>query len=352
MLRANSLTPYPTMNPNIAKLLTANLGDTRAAHLMTLVAMPEGLPVDIEGRATRAEIAQALNVVLFGGILDRVPTGRAYTDDVARAGGKVTFDHGALRTVKWPNGALPEGEAAFTRILRPLGYLLNGTYPLDRIGMTGRSYAHADAPEQIAQFFLSEFHPDRDRYSDAFRAAVTRVTETSADPLTPRAQSLLWQLERDGLLSVDDGAELVGLLARCFERHHPAPRLEDYETLLKESAEMAWIATEGNAFNHATDRVDDVFALAEQQKALGRPMKEKVEVSGSGRVKQTAFRADPVVREFVDADGACASREVPGSFYEFITRDRFHDEQAARTRYDLGFDAGNAQGIFKMTAAA
>ncbi|MGO4305601.1 DUF1338 domain-containing protein [Cupriavidus sp. RAF12] len=340
------------MNPNIAKLLNANLGESRAAHLLTLVTMPDGLPVDIEGRATRAEIAQALNIVLFGDILDRVPTGRAYTDDVAKAGGKVTFDHGALRTVKWPNGALPEGESAFTRILRPLGYVLNGTYPLDRIGMTGRSYAHADAPEQIAQFFLSEFHPERERYSDAFRAAVTRVTASSTDPLTPRAQSLLWQLERDGVLDVEDGAELVDLLARCFARQHAAPRLGDYEVLLKESAEMAWIATEGNAFNHATDRVADVFALAEHQKALGRPMKEKVEVSGSGRVRQTAFRADPVQREFVGADGGIVQREVPGSFYEFITRDQFHDEAVARKRYDLGFDAGNAQGIFKMTAAA
>lgn len=340
------------MNPNIAKLLNANLGESRAAHLLTLVTMPDGLPVDIAGRATRAEIAQALNIVLFGDILDRVPTGRAYTDDVAKAGGKVTFDHGALRTVKWPNGALPEGESAFTRILRPLGYVLNGTYPLDRIGMTGRSYAHADAPEQIAQFFLSEFHPERERYSDAFRAAVTRVTASSTDPLTPRAQSLLWQLERDGVLDVEDGAELVDLLARCFARQHAAPRLADYEVLLKESAEMAWIATEGNAFNHATDRVADVFALAEHQKGLGRPMKEKVEVSGSGRVRQTAFRADPVQREFVGADGGIVQREVPGSFYEFITRDQFHDEAVARKRYDLGFDAGNAQGIFKMTAAA
>ncbi|WP_454767093.1 2-oxoadipate dioxygenase/decarboxylase family protein [Cupriavidus campinensis] len=340
------------MNPNISKLLNANLGESRAAHLLTLVTMPAGLPVDIDGRATRAEIAQALNVVLFGDILDRVPSGRAYTDDVARAGGKVTFDHGALRTVKWPSGALPEGESAFTRILRPLGYVLNGTYPLDRIGMTGRSYAHADAPEQIAQFFLSEFHPDRERYSDAFRAAVSRVTEGSADPLTPRAQTLLWQLERDGVLGVADGAELVGLLARCFARQHAAPRLEDYETLLKESAEMAWIATEGNAFNHATDRVADVFALAEEQKRLGRPMKEKVEVSGSGRVKQTAFRADPVMRVFVGAGGEAVERQVPGSFYEFITRDSFQDEAAARQRVDLGFDAGNAQGIFKMTAAA
>ncbi|MCY1338591.1 hypothetical protein D9M69_244520 [compost metagenome] len=342
------------MSSNLSTLLTANVGATRAAQLMSLVTLPARLPQDPEdpqGRATRAEIAQALNMVLFGGILERVPTGRAYTDDVAAAGGKVTFDHGALRTVKWrDNGALPEGEAAFTRILRPLGYVLNGTYPLDRIGMTGRSYAHADASEDIAQFFVSEFHPER--FSEGFRAAVSRVTGSSVDPLTPRAQTLLWQLERDGALAVADGAELVGLLVPCFERQHAAPRLADYEALLRESAEMAWIATEGNAFNHATDRVDDVFALAEQQKRLGRPMKDKVEVSGSGRVRQTAFRADTVRRTFVGAHGEAVEREVPGSFYEFITRERFAEAEAAPQRYDLGFDAGNAQGIFRMTAAA
>ncbi|CAG2160764.1 DUF1338 domain-containing protein [Cupriavidus numazuensis] len=338
------------MHPNIATLLSANLGESRTRHLLSLVSVPDDLPSDAEGRATRAEIAQALNMVLFAGILDRVPTGRAYTDDVAATGGKVVFDHGALRTVKWrDNGALPEGEAAFTRILRPLGYRLNGHYPLDRIRMTGRSYAHADAPEGIAQFFVSEFHPEG--FSDAFRAAIGRVTGNSADPLTPRAQTLLWQLERDGLLAVADGVELIGLLVPCFERQHDVPRLADYETLLRESAEMAWIATEGNAFNHATDRVDDVFALSAQQKALGRPMKDKVEVSGSGRVKQTAFRADMVRRQFIGADGETVERDVPGSFYEFITRDRFADAPAAGLRYDLGFDAGNAQGIFRMTAA-
>lgn len=339
------------MSSNVTRLVSLNLGAEAAERLARLVATPARLPAGEPGRATRAEIAHALNLVLFDGILARVPTGKAYTEDVAAAGGKVHFDHGALRTVRWQdNGALPAGEAAFTRILRPLGYRLNGTYPLDRIGMTGRSYAHEDAPEEIAQFFVSEFHPER--YSEGFRQAVSRVTGTSADPLTPRAQSQLWELERDGALPLEEAGELIGVLARCFARQHAAPRLEDYERLLAESAEMAWIATEGNAFNHATDRVGDVFALAERQKQIGRPMKEKVEVSQSGRVKQTAFRADPVRRVFVGADGAEVVREVPGSFYEFITRDRYVDEAQAVTRTDLGFDAGNAQGIFKMTAAA
>ena len=53
-----------------------------------------------------------------------------------------------------------------------------------------------------------------------------------------------------------------------------------------------------------------------------------------------------VERVFLDENGRPVSREVPGSFYEFISRDLLPDGSGL----DLGFDAGNAQGIFKMTA--
>ena len=56
-------------------------------------------------------------------------------------------------------------------------------------------------------------------------------------------------------------------------------------------------------------------------------------------------------REFRTADGGIVTREVPGSFYEFITRKRSFDQDARRWETDLRFDAGNAQGIFKMTAS-
>jgi hypothetical protein len=123
--------------------------------------------------------------------------------------------------------------------------------------------------------------------------------------------------------------------------------VRDYEVLLAESAEMAWIATEGNAFNHATDRVEDVFEVAEAQKRLGRPMKDLVEVSQSGRVLQTAFRAAEVQQLMLDDAGHLVPRAVPGSFHEFITRRRTEDG-----RLDLSFDSSNAQAIFRMTAGA
>ena len=100
---------------------------------------------------------------------------------------------------------------------------------------------------------------------------------------------------------------------------------------------MAWISTEGNAFNHATDRVPDVDDLAARQKSLGRPMKETVEKSQSGRVRQTAFLAARVQRKFRDANGNLITREVAGSFYEFITR--LPMEEDGKTKLDLSFDS-------------
>lgn len=342
--------PIPR-NPNVEHLLQRLLGPEKATVLFGTLNTPALLNDWEEGSVTRAELAQAMNMALFEGLLARSRNGRTYTDEIKANGGTVYFDHGALRTVRWArSGALPPGEAAFTRILRPLGFRANGHYPLDKLGMTGRAYAHEDAPDEIAQFFLSELHPER--FSDAFQQAVTRVVGTSRDPLTPLAVSQLWELEREGTLPLDAASCLLPVIVGAFARQHDVPGETDYETLLAESAEMAWIATEGNAFNHATDRVDNVFQLADDEKARGRPMKPDVERSRSGRVFQTAYRADTVEREFRKADGGTVMRQVPGAFYEFITRKRMFDRARGKWMTDLHFDAGNAQGIFKMTAGA
>ena len=328
-------------------VLTKVVGSERAAHLLEVLVVPEALAAESGERISRAGIAQALNMMLFENLLGRVPDARLYAGDCVRDGRKILHDHGAVRTVALAGmGGLPAGEEAITRILRPLGYGLNGTYPLERLKMTGRSHAQAEFPEELAQFFVSELHPER--FSDGFRAAVLRVTGTSKDPLTAEGVSLLGELEAQRSLKVDDAVRLLPLLAAVFERQHEEAALSDYEALLAESPEMAWIATEGNAFNHATDRVADVDALAAEQKALGRAMKDKVETSQSGRVRQTAFLAARVKRQFRTMDGL-VEKEVNGSFYEFITRLPLPEENG---RLDLSFDSSNAQAIFKMTATA
>jgi len=329
------------------------LGADRADRLFQVLAVPAPLLEETGDRISRAAIAQALNMMLFEDLLERVPDAKRYADDRLRDGITILHDHGAVRTVARSGmGSLPAGEEAITRILRPLGYVRNGVYPLERLKMTGRSYAQAEYPEELAQFFLSELHPER--FSAEFQAAVDRVTASSIDPLDAkngRAKTLLAHLEEQRSLTLDEAAELLPILADCFRRQHDEPALADYEMLLRESPEMAWIATEGNAFNHATDRVPDVDQLAAEQKQLGHAMKASVETSQSGRVRQTAFLAARVERGFRAEGGTHVTREVPGSFYEFITRLPLPAEEG-KGALDLSFDSSNAQAIFKMTANA
>jgi hypothetical protein len=325
--------------------LEAVAGVERSDRLFQILTVPPSLIAETGPAISRAGVAQALNMMLFEDLLERVPDARSYAEDCLRDGRKIMHDHGAVRTVLFPGmGALPAGEEAITRILRPLGYALKGTYPLERLKMTGRSHAQLEYPEELAQYFVSELHPDR--FSAEFQAAVARVTSTSRDPLTVEAKSLLNELEQSRSLSIDKAAKLLPVLAQCFSRQHDEAALADYEILLRESPEMAWISTEGNAFNHATDRVADVDQLAADQRHLGRPMKATVETSQSGRVRQTAFLAARVNRRFRTEDGSLIEREVPGSFYEFITRLPLPEDG----KLDLSFDSSNAQAIFKMTA--
>ncbi len=244
-------------NSVLRKTLEKVTGKDRSDRLFQVLMVPPALMEESGETVSRAAIAQALNMMLFEDLLERVPDAKKYAEDRLRDGIKILHDHGAVRTVLLEGmGELPAGEEAITRILRPLGYSLNGTYPLERLKMTGRSHAQAEYPQELAQFFLSELHPDR--FSPEFQAAVLGVTGTSRDPLTPEAKTLLTELEKERNLPVEKAARLLPVLAGVFRRHHAEPSVAAYEVLLAESPEMAWISTEGNAFNHATDRVEDV----------------------------------------------------------------------------------------------
>jgi len=332
----------------LQKLLEASIGPERTAHLFRVLVVHPDLASDPGPHVSRAVLSQALNMLLFEGLLERVPAAAQYVQRCLDQSRTVLHDHGAVRTVALSGmGSLPVGQESITRILRPLGYTLNGVYPLERLRMTGRSHAQADYPEDIAQFFISELHPER--FSPGFQAAVARVTATSVDPLTSEAVELLGKLEGERALSIEKSQKLLPVLVSVFDRQHAEPALADYEVLLAESPEMAWIATEGNAFNHATDRVPDVDQLSAEQKALKQPIKDVVEKSQSGRVRQTAFHATRVQRSFRAPDGSMVGKEVPGSFYEFITRLPL-PEKDGKSPLDLSFDSSNAQAIFKMTA--
>jgi hypothetical protein len=326
----------------LADLCASALGEERAAAMLSLLEIDPRLSGAGQS-ASRAQAAMALNICLLAGLLDRVPTAQAYAEQVRIAGRKLRFDHGALRTIDGPTGALPSGQAAASRILGPLGYRLAGIYPLPRLRMTGFGYCQCDFPETVPQFFVSELHLAR--LPDEAQEAALRIFGTSRDPLGEIEREALGRFENDRACPLDLARYALPGLAAAFGRHHDDPALADYEMLRRHSAEAAWIATEGNAFNHATDRVGDVTRLADELRASGFPLKSSIEVSSNGRVRQTAFLADTVVRRFRAEDGAALERKVPGSFFELITR----DVDPETGRLDLSFDSGNATGIFAVT---
>src|SRR5437660_5992558 len=144
------------------QLLEELAGHDRSGRLFRVLRIHPDLAADSGPRVSRAVVAQALNMLLFEDLVKRVPAAEMYVDRCLAQGRTIMHDHGAVRTVAWKGmGALPVGQDAIVRVLRPLGYELNGVYPLDRLRMTGRSYAQADYPEDIAQFFISELHPER-----------------------------------------------------------------------------------------------------------------------------------------------------------------------------------------------
>jgi hypothetical protein len=308
------------------------------------VTLPAGLDFDQQGRVGQAELAMALGLVLLDDLCERVPLARAYVQEASAHGQSIVFDHGAMRTVRLKADKLPAGRQAIARLLAPLGYVETKQYPLDRLGMTGFVYTHKQLPETLPQYFVSELYPEL--FSAGFQAAAQQLLSTTVDPLPAWAAQELATVAAHGNLESEDAVPLIHAIAACFNRFHRDVTVGEYETFRAESPEMAWIATEGHAFNHITDRVADVSAVAATQRALGRPIKDVVEVSASGRIVQTALRATEVDRLMLDGD-RYRSRRVPGSFLEFISRESLPDGSL-----DLAFDAQNAQGIFKMTDGA
>lgn len=324
-------------------LLSPCLGETRTGDLLRLFALPD-IPRGPNGRVSQELLALGLGALLFEQVMEGVPMGRAYAMERARSGAPLVFDHGGVRTVATSCSALPSGVESIGRILRCLGYCIVETYPLPALGMTGFAFRSRTAGEQLPQFFVSELYPDR--FSPEFQQVVQRVLASSRDPLETEAKPMLDAIRVSGSLPLRQAQRLLPALLACFGRQHDEPEWDDYVRLREESQEMAWISTEGQTFNHATDRVEDVDAVCREQQLLHRPLKQAVAVSASGRVRQSAFRAATVSRLFRRGD-RWEAHSVPGSFWEFISRDSLPSGEL-----DLAFDAGNATEIFDMTTAS
>src|SRR5260221_559455 len=175
---------------HLSQLIRLIAGDKAADDILGTLQIERTFMLESAGALSRGVFAMALSAVLFHDLLTRVPTAVAYVADRRRQGERIIFDHGALRTIRFASrdtGALPPGVESFERILQPLGYHVAGTYPLDRLRMTGYGVAHREFPETLPQFFVSELHFER--VSKEFQAPAESVFGNTPDPPTPPSKA-------------------------------------------------------------------------------------------------------------------------------------------------------------------
>ena len=240
-------------------LVATQLGRERTQVLVDGVVVHPSLLGTGGADVSRAVMAQALAIVLLDDLLQRVPSAAAYADGRWADGGRLVLAHGAVRTATGVAcGELTPGRESVARLLRPLGF-----EPV--AGGRGR-WQHLDLPADIPRYLVDEVPADA--FSERFTAAAARVLRSSRDPLTGLAQVNLDRLAADGRLPRNAAESLLGELVACFARHHGTPSLEDYEILVAESEEMAWIATDGTTWHHAAVVVDDAAAATQPAPAM------------------------------------------------------------------------------------
>jgi hypothetical protein len=342
-------------DPHLLQLVRSMVGDKAALDLLDTLKIDRAFLLESLGAVSRGVFAMALNTMLFHELLTHAPTAAAYVTDRRRQRERITFDHAALRTVRFGGrtlGASPPGVEACNRMLQPLGYDEATVEPQGDLSLTLHGFTHREFPETLPQFLVSELHVDR--FSKEFQGAAARVFGSSRDPLTALGQSALAEFAEQGRCEMKLAVPALREIVAAFGRQHDTPALADYRILAAESAECAWIASDGRRLKHVADRVADVAMTACAQRSLGRPVKASIERSAAGTVRQTAFKPDSVRRKFRSADGSEVELTVPGAFWQLISRDLVtgpDGKQRLDLRLELPIDQGAPNAVLKRTAA-
>ena len=299
---------YTNTTSTLDRLLCALLGRQSTDQLFAMLEVSTALSDETGPGVSRGVLAQALNMVLFGDLLARAPSARAHVHDRLENGEKVVHDHSVVATIASPHvGGLPSGREALSRVLVPLGFVESGSRRSWEGGVTEHTYLHADHPDDIAGFVVIEVHPHW--FSRGFEAAAERVVQSSRDPLQAQT-AWLAALQSEENVELADAVAILRALAACFDRQHATPSLDDYDLLGRESAEMAWIATEGNAVMQVAQRV------AEPNNRGSAVLRGDVSEPVDLLLLEPAY----VERPFRDSEGRMIGAPVPGPSYKLVGR--------------------------------
>lgn len=234
---------------------------------------------------------------------------------IEKRGEKIVNDHIALRTFNHQRVGIEK----LAKIFKDFGYKAKGEYHFEEKKLYARHFEHEDS--ELPKIFISELLLEK--FSAQFREIV---------------HSLIEQVKDEDLQRFD---------FTCMGRPWNL-KLEDYESLKKESEYGAWMSAIGYRPNHFTLLVNELKSFPEL-KDLNSFLKDNGfklndsdgEIKGSPQVllEQSSTLADSMSVDFLDS-----SKQIPTCYFEFAKRYPQQNGQIYQ-----GFVAASADKIFEST---
>ncbi|MFN6526250.1 DUF1338 domain-containing protein [Nostoc sp. ChiSLP03a] len=281
----------------------------------------------------------------------RVNHARTYQQMITAAGGTVTNDHIAFRSLRLlvdtPQGKLNLGIDYLGQLAEALGYVAAGEYIFAQTHLYARHYHHPQQEEfNLPKLFISELIVEElpSNIAQLISKTVSSIPKELTSPLT--------------LLQKDADLEIIAKqLQQVFTRPWLPPQRSVVEEVNQVTQYGAWVLLHGYAVNHFTGYVNgqntpeypDIDTTASGLTNLGVPMKAEIEGNVACGLRQTATQAVTEMVTVLD-DNSGAEIQIPWTYayYEIAQRYLVEVESGKQQLFDA-FLGSNAQQLFEMT---
>ncbi|PAX53402.1 DUF1338 domain-containing protein [Brunnivagina elsteri] len=288
---------------------------------------------------------------LWQDYINRVKYAKIYQKMIINAGGTVSNDHIAFRSLRLNininKTQINLGIKLFEPILNRLGYEAAGEYFFPDTHLYACHYKH---PEQekysLPKLFISELIVEE--LPDEI-AAIIRKTVSNGN------FDCFLQSSKDNFEI--DNTNLILNAKETFTRHWQTPYYSDIQKVNQVSQYGAWILLHGYAANHFTADVNrqntpkypNIEITANGLADLGIPMKAEIEGSMNLGLRQTATHAVNEQVTVID-DSSGVEIQIPWTYayYELAQRYVVEIEPGKQELFDA-FLGDNARQLFEMT---
>ncbi|MHC5740822.1 MAG: 2-oxoadipate dioxygenase/decarboxylase family protein [Nostoc sp.] len=298
----------------------------------------------------KPEIALNLWKLLWQEYSVRVNHARTYQQMITTAGGTITNDHIAFRSLRLlvdtPQGQLNLGIDYLAQFAEALGYVAAGEYTFAQTHLYARHYRHPQQEEfNLPKLFISEL-------------IVDELPPNIAQLISKTVSSILNKLISPINLLKDGNIEIIAKqLQQVFTRPWQPPQRSVVEEVNQVTQYGAWVLLHGYAVNHFTGYVNgqntpeypDIDTTARALANLGVPMKAEIEGNVACGLRQTATQAVTEMVTVLD-DNSGAEIQIPWTYayYEIAQRYLVEVESGKQVLFDA-FLGSNAQQLFEMT---